>query len=78
MGIKEILFQIDDEIARLERARTALLGASASPAAKAASFREGATRRKRKKRKLTPEGRKRISEAVKRRWTAQKKLAAGE
>jgi hypothetical protein len=30
---------------------------------------------KKKKRKLTPEGRKRIAEAVKRRWAAQKKAA---
>jgi hypothetical protein len=31
---------------------------------------------KKKKRNLSPEGRKRIAEAVKRRWAAQKKAAA--
>jgi hypothetical protein len=31
---------------------------------------------RKKKRNLSPEGRKRIAEAVKRRWAAQKKAAA--
>lgn len=62
MGVLEILAQIDREISRLKEAR-ALLQGSRSIAASAGS----------KKRKLTPEGRKRIIEAVKRRWAAQKK-----
>lgn len=62
MGVSEILIQIDREIAQLKQAR-ALLSASAGTAGGQA---------KRKKRKLTPEGRKRIAEAVKRRWARQK------
>ncbi len=64
MGVSEILIQIDREIAQLKQAR-ALLSASAGNAA-------GSGQAKRKKRKLTPEGRKRIAEAVKRRWARQK------
>jgi hypothetical protein len=44
--------------------------AAAAPAAKKS------VRRRKKKRNLTPEGRKRIAEAVKRRWAEQKKAAA--
>jgi len=35
-------------------------------------------RKSSKKRNLTPEGRRRIAEAVKRRWAEQKKAAAGK
>jgi len=72
MGVSEILNQIDQEIAQLERVRAVLTGAKA-PKAKAPR----STSRKRK-RNLTPEGRKRIAEAVKRRWAAQKKAAASK
>ncbi|MGA3262899.1 MAG: hypothetical protein ABSC47_02510 [Terracidiphilus sp.] len=71
MGVSEILSQIDREIAQLQRARSLLGGmAAAAPAAKKS------VRRRKKKRNLTPEGRKRIAEAVKRRWAEQKKAAA--
>jgi len=79
VGISEILVQIDHEIAQLQRAR-ALLASSfgaahkqvaAVPAAKKAA-------KKRKKRNLSPEGRRRIAEAVKRRWAEQKKAASGK
>ena len=88
MGVSEILASVDREIALLQQARALLAGvgviapkkkvgrprktvaivipAAAKPAKKAA---------KKKKRNLTPEGRKRIAEAVKRRWEAQKKAA---
>ena len=65
MGVSEILAQIDREIAQLQHARS-VLGGKAAPAAK----------KRKKKRNLTPEGRKRIAEAVKRRWAEQKKAAA--
>ena len=71
VGVSEILSQIDREIAQLQRARSLLGGmAAAAPAAKKS------VRRRKKKRNLTPEGRKRIAEAVKRRWAEQKKAAA--
>jgi len=55
-----------------------VLGGKAAPAArKAAAAPTAKTGKKRKKkRNLTPEGRKRIAEAVKRRWAEQKKAAA--
>jgi hypothetical protein len=78
VGVSEILAQIEREIAQLHRART-LLGGMAAPASKKAAAAPAArksVRRRKKKRNLTPEGRKRIAEAVKRRWAEQKKAAA--
>lgn len=73
MGVTEILAQIDREIAQLQKARDLLAGhsgakATAAPASKPAK----------KKRRLTPEGRRRIAEAVKRRWAEQKKAQGGK
>jgi len=75
MGVSEILAQIDHEIAQLQRART-LLGGGSSVAPKKATAAPAAQKTSRKKRNLTPEGRKRIAEAVRRRWAEQKKSAA--
>lgn len=75
MGIARIVLQIDREIARLQRAR-ALLNGGASKIA--GQIDEGTRRSRKKKRKLTPEGRKRISEAVRRRWERQRKAASGK
>jgi hypothetical protein len=71
VALSEILSQIDREIALLQQARALLAGGGtssqkASPAAPSAP---------KKKRRLSPEGRKRIAEAVKRRWAEQKKAA---
>ena len=70
MGVSEILTQIDHEIALLQKARALLIGSG--PAGKAAAPHKPA----RKKRNLTPEGRRRIAEAVKKRWVEQKKKKA--
>jgi hypothetical protein len=85
MALSDILASIDGEIAQLQKARALLTGASA-PAAKKKAGRPrkvasevthvAAKAAKKKKRNLSPEGRKRIAEAVKRRWAAQKKAAA--
>jgi hypothetical protein len=84
MGVAEILVSIDQEIAQLQQAR-ALLSGGAAPVAKrkagrprktAAVATPAAKPAKKKKRNLSPEGRKRIAEAVKRRWAAQKAAAA--
>ena len=79
MGVSEILAQIDKEIAQLEQARS-LLGGKAASAPKKAAAAPAAKKpvKKKKKRNLTPEGRKRIAEAVKRRWAEQKKAAASK
>jgi hypothetical protein len=75
VGVSEILAQIDREIAQLQRARTLLAGGASS---KNNTMAKPAARKNSKKRNLTPEGRKRIAEAVKRRWAEQKKAAAGK
>ena len=80
MGVSEILAQIDKEIAQLQQARS-LLGGKAAPAPKKAAAAPAAkkpVKKRKKKRNLTPEGRKRIAEAVKRRWAEQKKAAASK
>ena len=85
MALSEILASIDREIGQLQQAR-ALLSGAAEPAAKKKAGRpkKSATKAapaagkpaKEKKRNLSPEGRKRIAEAVKRRWAVQKKADA--
>jgi hypothetical protein len=75
VGVSDILVQIDREIAQLQQARALLAGA---PSAKTRRGPLGAGRAVRKKRHLTPEGRKRIAEAVKRRWAEQRKAAAAK
>ena len=77
MGVSDILTQIDREIAQLQQAR-ALLGGGAAAAPKKAAAAPAAKKPAKKKRNLTPEGRKRIAEAVKRRWAEQKKTAAAK
>jgi hypothetical protein len=80
MQLSKILAEIDNEIARLQQARTLLAG-EVAPAvkktrkSKAVSAGPEAPKRK-KKRNLSPEGRKRIAEAVRRRWELQKKSAS--
>jgi hypothetical protein len=73
--VKDILTELDQEIARLQQARNLLAGEATrrSTAAKTKSAKSAP-----KKRKLTPEGRKRIAEAMKRRWAERKKLEAAK
>lgn len=75
MGVKEILLQIDREIAQLKQAR-ALLKSDAPTN----GFHTNGTRKhaRKKNRHLTPEGRKRIAEAQKRRWERERKAATGK
>jgi hypothetical protein len=93
MGVSEILATIDNEIAKLQQARALLSGLAAPAAKKkagrpkkvAAAPKKAAAvahvsaklAKRKKKRHLSPEGRKRIAEAVKKRWAAQK-AAAGK
>lgn len=86
MGIPEIMASVDHEIALLRQARALLSGSGAAVPAKAigkrgkglvtAAAAKPAPKTAVKKRKLSPEGRKRIAEAVKRRWERQRKTAA--
>ena len=81
MQLSKILAEIDLEISRLEQARTLLAGET-SPATKktrknkSPSVGTDSSVKRKKKRNLSPEGRKRIAEAVRRRWELQKKNAA--
>jgi hypothetical protein len=73
MELSNILAELDDEIAKLKQARSLLAGGTGRlPGRPKAEASPSAPPRMRK---LTPEGRKRIAEAVKRRWAAQKKAA---
>ena len=83
MAISDILASIDRDIAQLQQART-LLSGGVAPTAKRKVGRPkkseaiavpAAKPAKKKKRNLSAEGRKRIAEAVKKRWAAQKAAA---
>lgn len=76
MGVAEILSQIDKEIAQLQHARALLGGKAAAATKKTKAAPAAAKPAKKKKRNLSPEGRKRIAEAVKKRWAEQKKAAS--
>lgn len=89
MGVSEILATIDSEIANLQQARALLSGAAPAAKRKAGRPKKSAYKKaaavspaaakpakRKKKRHLSPEGRKRIAEAVKKRWAAQKAAAA--
>lgn len=76
METRQILQEIDAEIARLTQVRNLLAGSEGET-----SFRYGANGAKptgvpRKKRVLSAEARARIAAAQKKRWAAQKKAAA--
>jgi hypothetical protein len=78
VGVSEILAQIDREIVRLQKARASLVRgeapASNAYAAASAANKPGV----KKKRNLSPEGRKHIAESVKRRGAAKKKASAAK
>jgi len=81
MQLSKILAEIDLEISRLEQARSILAGDGAPAVKKTRKARStnvgaDAPAKRKKKRNLSPEGRKRIAEAVRRRWELQKKAAA--
>ena len=77
MGVSEILAQIDREITQLQHARSLLSGGGPAAKPKRGPGRPPKKASK-KKRNLTPEGRRRIAEAVKRRWAEQKKAASAK
>jgi len=73
MAIDSILAQIDAEIARLTQARSLLANlGTVSVAVTAPKATKTPAKAKRKKRVLSPEARKRIADAQRKRWAAQK------
>jgi hypothetical protein len=63
--VREMVAELEKEIARLKEARALLAGGGAGRPAKKTTAK--------KKRRLSPEGRKRIQEALKRRWAKRRK-----
>lgn len=74
MAIESILSQIDAEIARLTQARSLLasLGTDGISLPAAVAKKSPAKAAKRSNRILSPEARKRIADAQRKRWAAQK------
>lgn len=82
MDVSRILSEIDAEIARLQQARSALtaIGASGTVAPRRGRPKGSTNKTKSKpgrKRNLSPEGRKRIAEAMKRRWAERRAATKG-
>jgi hypothetical protein len=70
MAIDSIITQIDSEIARLTQVRSLLAGSGSSSATPRKARSAGS--KSRKARVLSPEARKRIADAQRRRWAAQR------
>jgi hypothetical protein len=77
MAIDSILAQIDAEIARLTQARSLLanLGTVTDALPEPKGNKLPVKAKRRKKRVLSPEARKRIADAQRKRWAAQKAKA---
>ena len=71
MQVSQILVEIDNEIARLQQARNLLAGESVRGAKRG----KAAAKRAPSKRKMSAEGRRKIAEAMKRRWAERRKEA---
>jgi hypothetical protein len=84
MEVSRIIAEIDAEISKLQRARELLSGTTAAAkTGKGPGRPKGSKNAKAavvtavpRKRKLSPEGRKRIADAMKRRWAERRKQAA--
>jgi hypothetical protein len=81
MDVSKIIAEIDAQIVSLQTARAAIVSLNTAGAVAVKGKRgrpKGSTNAPKvakKKRNLTPEGRKRIADAMKRRWAAQRKEA---
>jgi hypothetical protein len=90
MDVSKIVAEIDAKIASLQQARSVLVGLDEAPTPVVVKPRRGrpkgsvnavkipvpAPTLAKRKRNLSPEGRKRIAEAMKRRWAERRKVAA--
>jgi hypothetical protein len=70
MAITEIIAELDAEIGRLEQARKLLSNGSNLQLSNLAAPKSAG----RKRRKLSPEARKRIADAQRKRWAAQRAM----
>lgn len=76
MEVSRIIAEIDAQIQKLQQARELLSGLSNVGSSKGPGRPKGSKNAGGKKRKLSPEGRKRIQEAMKRRWAERRKANA--
>lgn len=83
MKVEDILAGIDQEITRLQQARNLLAGdlprrgrPKGSTSAKKAAKTASKATPSRRKRRLSAEGRKRIAEAMRKRWAERKKTSS--
>ena len=86
MALKDVIHEIDQEIAKLQQARALLAGTEdvlpkatrgrPKGSSKAKAVEAPASPKTKSKRKLTPEGRKAIADAMKRRWAERRKTAS--
>jgi len=83
--VSRIIAEIDGQIAKLQQARALLAGGASTPRAgrgrpkgskNAATAKETAAAPTGSKRKLSSEGRKRIADAMKKRWAERRKQAS--
>jgi hypothetical protein len=74
--VSRIIAEIDAQILKLQQAR-ALLAGTPAPARKGPGRPKGSTSiaSSKRKRNLSPEGRKRIADAMKKRWAERRKQA---
>ncbi|HEX4019658.1 MAG TPA: hypothetical protein VHX63_00805 [Acidobacteriaceae bacterium] len=73
MQVNRIIQEIDAEISRLQQARALLLGGNATVSKKKSVGRPAGTKVAGKKRRLSAEGRKRIADAMRKRWAERRK-----
>lgn len=80
MDVSRLVQEIDAEISRLQQARALLSGDSArrGPGRPKSATVGAAPNRRRRKRRLSPEGRKRIADAMRKRWAERKKQQASK
>jgi hypothetical protein len=88
MDVRKIVAEIDAEIASLQRARAALIGLDENvatlkprrgrPKGSTNGVKAAAAKAAPRKRTLSPEGRKRIADAMKRRWADRRKALKKE
>jgi hypothetical protein len=76
MSFDQILIDLDREIAKLQQARALLSGTNAEKSSVASTSVKRKPGRPVGSGKLSPEGRSRIAEAMKRSWARRKKKAA--
>jgi len=73
--VSRIIAEIDAEISRLQQARALLAGATT---VRTGRGRPKGSKNTASKRQLSPEGRKRIADAMKKRWAERRKQAGSK